>query len=101
MLKLAAYRVEPAFLGKVRAGLFEMKTNAFLPALLPQGKHPCIIAYPGIVSRLAAYDDAFDHRRQIGRQIDRAQQRFTDDAFMPDRFLKKNGQLKHHLKKIK
>lgn len=83
VLILARDAVEPPAFFKQRAGLFEGERNLVQHTLAPELQHPVVTADTRAASGFAAYNHFADPFAQKRRQVNWAEQRFADDAFVP------------------
>ena len=81
-----------AVLDEVGSGLMETERNVGVDALLPEVQHPTVVARAGAGARFSANGDLLDAVVQIRSDVDGANERRYDDAFVLDRQRLKDGQ---------
>ena len=92
MLIGAGNAVEMSFFQQACSGLMVAEGHVGFDALPADREHPFVVARAGLGARFAAYGDFLYGRRQIGRQLQRPQQRCANDYSVADRRFKEAGQ---------
>jgi hypothetical protein len=84
MLVFARDPVQPARPQEPRARLFKMEGNPSRGALIPEGKHPGVIAHPCAAAGFPARDDLLYRGLKVRGKVNPFQQRFAHNALMAD-----------------